>query len=162
MWIAPRPGRVVVHYDSTDTGTWLDGRRTMQPTPDPTDPRSRGHDRPTEGANDQLVSTSDDAVPAELDLLEDEHARDILVALTDGPQRGRDLVAACDASRPTVYRRVNRLEAAGLVTAGTCVDPDGHHCKEFRLVRDRLTVSIANGAVTVTVRSSTDGPAPVA
>jgi DNA-binding HxlR family transcriptional regulator len=128
----------------------------MATTADPVESRSPGRDRRTERTNDALVSESDSAAPATLDLLDDEYAREILLALTGGPQRGRDLAAACEASRPTVYRRVNSLEDAGLVTTETSIDPDGHHCKEFRLVRDRLTVTFADGTITVTARASSD------
>lgn len=135
------------------------GWDTMATTPDGARPGSLRHDRRTDTPDDALVARSDSQVPPRLDLLDDEYAREIVTALGDGPMRGRELAATCEASRPTVYRRVNRLEAAGLVAAETTVDPDGHHCKEFRLVRDRLTVRIEDGAITVTAspsRPSTD------
>jgi DNA-binding HxlR family transcriptional regulator len=132
----------------------------MATTADPTDPRSSGRDRRTDATTETLVRESDSAAPAALDLLDDEYAREVLFALTSGPRRGRDLVAACDASRSTVYRRVNSLEDAGLVTTETNVDPDGHHCKEFRLVRDRLTVTFRDGAIAVRVQRAADKREP--
>ena len=123
---------------------------TMTTTADGARPRSPRHERSTDPTEDSLVARSDSEAPERLSLLDDEYARDILTALTAGPLRGRELAARCDASRPTVYRRLDSLESAGLVATETTVDPDGHHCKEFRLVRDRLTVRIEDGAITVT------------
>lgn len=95
----------------------------------------------------------DDAPPqaaAVLTLLDDEYAESILDALRDGPRPAQDLVDACDASRPTVYRRLDTLEAAGVVSSHTALHPDGHHRKEFALAVDALTLELADGSFAVT------------
>jgi DNA-binding transcriptional ArsR family regulator len=66
-----------------------------------------------------------------IDLLGDTFARNILATLKAEPKTARELVATCDGSRPTVYRRLNALEETDLVTARNRIDPDGHHRKEF-------------------------------
>jgi len=104
---------------------------------------------------DAVVDQSTGEPPDALELLADPYARELLVVLSRGPRCGRALAEACSFSRPTVYRRLNRLEDAGLVAAETRLDPDGNHCKEFTLVRDSLNVTIADGAITVTARSTT-------
>ena len=114
-------------------------------------PRSRDARR-----EDAVVVDACDDVPAQLRLLDDEYAREILAALAGTPMRGRDLIERCEMSRATVYRRLDRLRAAGLVTAETAVDPDGHHCQEFRLARDELTVRIENGTLTVVATPAVD------
>lgn len=101
-----------------------------------------------------LVAQTRTAAPPRMSLLDDEYTQEVLVALCRGARRGRALIETCEASRPTVYRRLNRLVEAGLVGTETAVDPDGHHCTEFYLVRDRLTVTVEDGAVTVTARRS--------
>jgi len=103
----------------------------------------------------EVVSRTTDKAPEQLDLLNDSYAQQILTALCSGPQRGRELTDSCDFSRPTVYRRLSRLESAGLVHAELHIDPDGNHCKEFSLARDRLHLTIDNGIITVTARQST-------
>ena len=103
---------------------------------------------------DAVVDRSTDEPPEALELLADPYARELLVELSRDPCCGRALAEACSFSRPTVYRRLNRLEDAGLVEAETRLEPDGNHCKEFALVRDSLAVTIADGAITVTARSS--------
>lgn len=101
----------------------------------------------------RIQSQTDGDAPEHLCLLNDTYARDILSALASEPQSGRALAENCDISRPTVYRRLNRLEAAGFVTTELSPDPDGHHRNEFHLVRDRLTVVIDDGSVAVTAHS---------
>ena len=91
-----------------------------------------------------------------LELLDNEHTQHILRALSRGPKRGRDLIDACEASRATVYRRLDRLEASGLVTTELYVDPDGHHCETYRLRLDRFHVAVESGTVSVTVQSTTE------
>lgn len=103
---------------------------------------------PIRSSSDQPDDTTD-----QLCLLNDSHARDIIAVLARGPECGRDLAKACDISRATVYRRLNRLEAAGFVTSEMCPDPNGHHRKEFHLIRDRLRVEITDGSITITLDS---------
>jgi len=108
----------------------------------------------TDAGTARLIDQTCESVPPRLDLLDDEYTREILVALYRGPQRGRELTATCGASRSTVYRRLDRLQAAGFVTTETVVDPDGHHCDAYRLARDQLTVRIDVDGLTVTVQST--------
>jgi len=118
--------------------------------------RPRSRDARREDTPDAVVVDACDDVPAQLRLLDDEYAREILAALADAPMRGRDLIERCEMSRATVYRRLDRLRAAGFVTAETAVDPNGHHCQEFRLARDELTVRIENGTLTVVATPAAD------
>lgn len=118
--------------------------------------RQRPPDTQRDGA---VVARTTDGVPAQLRLLDDEYTREILAALADAPLRGRDLIERCDASRSTVYRRLDRLRDAGFVAGETTLDPDGHHCEEFRLVRGEVTVRIDGGALTVVTRSAAEPPA---
>nr|WP_084177421.1 helix-turn-helix domain-containing protein [Natrinema saccharevitans] len=66
-----------------------------------------------------------------LALLEDEYARAILAELTTEPMSASEICASCDMSSPTAYRRLERLEAAGLVTDQQVVDSDGNHFKRY-------------------------------
>lgn len=101
---------------------------------------------PATGTGDSLVD-SDEL----LSLLGDEYARDILATLGEESLPARELVGRSDASRPTVYRRLNRLEAAGIVETVMTVHPEGHHRKEFRVTVDELAVSFENGSLRVDV-----------
>lgn len=73
-----------------------------------------------------------------LSLLGDEYAREILTTLGDQSLPARDIVDRSNMSRPTVYRRLNRLEEAGLVETRMSLHPDDHHRKEFQVVVEEL------------------------
>lgn len=93
-----------------------------------------------------------EATPADLfALLADEHAREILACVVDDPKSARAIVADCDCSRPTVYRRLERLSAVGLVATARSIDPDGHHRKVFRSRLDGLSVDLRADGWSVTV-----------
>lgn len=79
-----------------------------------------------------------------LELVADEYAREILTALAEDDHPARDLVEVCTGSRPTVYRRLDRLEDAGLIESHTALHPDGHHRNEYTLAVDELTLSLAD------------------
>jgi len=149
---SPRRLAGAVQNDTTATWDACVRSHTMTTTPE----RARVTDATTrtDPTDDPVVASTSDGAPVPLELLDDEYARSILRVLGDGPKRGRDLIDACDASRPTVYRRLDSLETAGLVRSETTLDPDGHHCKEFELARDTLAVTVEDGAVTVTARPS--------
>jgi DNA-binding transcriptional ArsR family regulator len=97
-----------------------------------------------------------------LALLEDDYSRAILEALHAEARAARDLVDACDASRATVYRRLNRLEEAGLVRSRLAYDADGHHRTVFEVVLDAVRVDLADDGFALTVSRGDDGHDPVA
>jgi len=79
-----------------------------------------------------------------LDLLGDEIARSILTRLHDGPKTARELLAACEWSRPTIYRRLSRLEDQGLVGSQVRLDSDGHHRKEFSTAIESVVFDLSD------------------
>lgn len=84
-----------------------------------------------------------------LDLLGDEYTSRILEALSVEPRPARELVSVCDMSRPTVYRRLDRLEDHDLVSTDTTIDEDGHHRKVFETTLERVTIELVDDAPTV-------------
>jgi DNA-binding transcriptional ArsR family regulator len=89
-----------------------------------------------------------------LDLLTDEYVRTILLQASDAPMSARELVAACGSSRPTVYRRLDRLEEAGLVETATCYDADGHHRRRFRGTLSAASIRLAADGFEAVVRTT--------
>jgi DNA-binding transcriptional ArsR family regulator len=79
-------------------------------------------------------------------LLDDEHARTILSATSVDSLSASKLTKQCDASRQTVYRRLERLQEAGLVTSRTHLREDGHHDTVYTATFDRLSVELRNGS----------------
>lgn len=112
-------------------------------------------------------SGSEPTVDAEefLSLLGDEYTREILTTLGDQSLPAREIVDRSSVSRPTVYRRLDRLEEAGLVETTMSLHPDGHHRKEFRIVVEKVELrpgddALVAGADYRTTDSSED-PRPV-
>jgi len=100
-------------------------------------------------ANNPREQTDSQQVDAAelLDLLGDEYTREVLQTLADEPRTGREIVAAADASKATVYRRLDRLSEAGLITSATKLDPDGHHREQFWLTFDGATCSVTEEGI---------------
>jgi DNA-binding transcriptional ArsR family regulator len=84
-----------------------------------------------------------------LSLLSDDYARDILLATREEAVPARELADRLDISRTTVYRRLNRLQEAGLVDTSLAIHSDGHHRKQFQATVDELSLSFEDGAVTI-------------
>lgn len=94
-----------------------------------------------------------------LALLDDEYARAILAALTTEPMSASELCTVCEMSDPTAYRRLDRLQAADLVTERQVPDPDGHHYKEYVATVEDVSVRFDDGDYEVTVTRSSPDPA---
>jgi DNA-binding HxlR family transcriptional regulator len=90
-----------------------------------------------------------------LSLLDAAYTLSILESIRAEPKPARAIASECDASRPTVYRRLNALEAAGLVETDMAYDGDGHHRTVFAATLESLSVAVEPDGVTVAV--ATDG-----
>lgn len=98
-----------------------------------------------------------DESPADLfALLDDEYARDILAATSQRPMSAPTLAEVCDASRSTVYRRIERLKDLNLVAETTAPDDDGHHRHVYAARFDGLTVRLVDGEYRLSVRRRDD------
>ena len=98
---------------------------------------------------------SEDCSPSELfALLDDEYARAILTATSIQPMSAKTLSEECDASLPTVYRRVDRLIESGLLAEQTEVVADGHHYSVYEARLERLTVELEEGELHVDVEET--------
>lgn len=111
-------------------------------------------DRPAPQTAGTTQSDQPPTVQAEelLELLGDEYTRCVLRAITDQARTGREIVEATDASKPTVYRRLDQLEEAGLVDVTQKIDPDGHHCKQFSAVIAGFDFEFDQDGVSVSVQ----------
>ncbi len=84
-----------------------------------------------------------------LDVITDTYARNILTALVDRPAAAATLADELDASRPTVYRRLNSLESAGLIESTVVLDPDGHHRKRFHIIVDSANLTFTSSGIEI-------------
>ena len=104
-------------------------------------PTGRGGDSP-----EPSVSTAD-----LLELLGDEYTREVLAAVSETARSGREVAETTSVSKPTAFRRLNRLADAGLVTTEMVVDTGGHHHKEYRAVVDSVAVDFGPDGMSVDV-----------
>ena len=93
----------------------------------------------------------DAANAAVISLLDDEYARAILIETSIEPLSASALSERCDASEPTVYRRIEQLKDHDLIVERQQLDPDGHHYKTFQTRVERVTVEIEEGNCTIDV-----------
>lgn len=77
-----------------------------------------------------------------LALFGDEYACKIIRALSAGPMAARNLLNRFDMSRPTVYRRLDRLTDVGIVDSEMILDKDGYHRQEYRLLFNNVEFRI--------------------
>jgi DNA-binding HxlR family transcriptional regulator len=75
-----------------------------------------------------------------VDLLSDAYAWQILVYTRNEPKSVDALSDACDADPSTIYRRVDRLQDADLLSDDQMLDPDGHHYKVYAANLDAVHV----------------------
>lgn len=99
----------------------------------------------------------DDAHAALLDLLADDYARTILVATSREPMSASTLSEEFGMSLPTVYRRVERLEAFDLLTERTEIDTSGgHHRSLYAANLTHLDVDLDDGTLSIAVQLRED------
>lgn len=89
---------------------------------------------PSDGVPSTLVS-----VVAALD---DACAREVLVLTADRARAADELAARTNASRSTVYRRINELVDLGLLAESQELDPDGNHFNTYRARLERITIDL--------------------
>lgn len=114
-------------------------------------PRSGGGSESTGGAVvEPDCARRQAAASAEelLELLGDEYAACILETVVEQPRTGREIVEATDISKATTYRRLERLENAGLVESTMQLDEDGHHCKQFHAIVQSVQVGFGKDGLT--------------
>ena len=85
------------------------------------------------------------------DVLESDVARRILVLASREPKSADDLAAGCDASLPTVYRRVNVLLEYDFLTEDRELDADGNHYKTFETALERITFEIDGDGISASL-----------
>ena len=103
--------------------------------------------------NTESHTTKSIDVECFLDLLSDTYAQQILTTLADCPTAAATLAEELDASRPTVYRRLNSLESAGLIESTVALDADGHHRKRFHIVVDSANLTFDSSGIEITTLS---------
>ncbi|AGB30346.1 putative transcriptional regulator [Natrinema pellirubrum DSM 15624] len=90
-------------------------------------------------------------------LLEDPTVRTILTQTSQEPMSATTLSTHCDASQPTVYRRLEDLRECGLLVERTRPDPDGgHHRTVYSTNLERITADLEGGELTLRIERRED------
>lgn len=85
-------------------------------------------------------------------LLEDATVRTILTETSVEPMSATTLSERCDASEPTIYRRLEDLRECDLIEERTRPDlSGGHHHKVYSPTLERVTVELQDGDLTLTL-----------
>ena len=84
-------------------------------------------------------------------VLDDDYARGILRATHSTAMSAPQLAEALDASRPTIYRRIDRLQALDLLSESTQMDAEGHHRSVYRSRLEEVVVTPDESGFTVSV-----------
>lgn len=110
------------------------------------------------GGTDETDDT--EASPETLiDLLGDEYARAFLGAIRAEPKSARELAEECAVSRSTVYRRLDRLQEAGLVVERLECEPNGHHRRTFAAAVETVGVELGDAGFETAIEPG-NPPAP--
>ena len=92
-----------------------------------------------------------DSAAAFLDLLGGELDRRILELTDEQTRSAEDVAERCDASLPTVYRHIDDLASAGLLTERTEYDTQGNHYKTYATALREATIRVEDGELTIAV-----------
>lgn len=85
-------------------------------------------------------------------LLQDQTVREILTKTSQEPMSATTLKEHCDASGPTIYRRLERLQEADFVVERTRLDPDGgHHRQVYAPNLKRITINLEDGSLSMQI-----------
>lgn len=93
-----------------------------------------------------------------LDLLADDYARQILAHLSDQSMLVEALGEKCEGSESTIYRRLDELEAIGLVSETIQLDQQGHHRKRYETILTSVLVTFEKGRYDVELEIEEDTP----
>lgn len=89
-------------------------------------------------------------------LLADGDTRSILEAVAEEPSAAAELAELVDVSRKTVYRRLDRLHGAGLVSKHTRPRADGHHETVYTATFEGVHVELTDEGLICRVETGAD------
>jgi len=90
-----------------------------------------------------------------IDIIGDEYTQAILIELTNNGKTARAISNSIKASRPTIYRRLNKLVRSGIVSTTTELNEDGHHRDKFHLKTDSLEFKLTDSGIEINTQINT-------
>jgi hypothetical protein len=98
------------------------------------------------------------------DLFGDGLAREIIALTSVEPRSADELSDRCEASGPTVYRRLDTLRDYDVLAESVAYDDDGNHYRTYECRLREVCVGVDEGSFTLDVRlerevvDDADGP----
>ena len=86
-----------------------------------------------------------------LDTIGDEHAREILAAVSAEARPAKEVAKEVDLSLPTVYRRIELLEEHALIRSRTLVAEDGNHYQVYESNFDSTVIRLEDDEYNVRI-----------
>lgn len=90
------------------------------------------------------------------DVLGSELARRILALGEIKPCSAEELADYCDASKPTVYRRLNVLQEYDLLVDRRAIDDEGNHYKTYETALESICFAVEAGRFEVDIELERD------
>lgn len=107
-----------------------------------------------------MSESSDPDLATVVGLLGDTGTRTIMEAVAAGARSPAELAELTDVSRQAVYRRLDRLQAAGLVRDRTRPRADGHHETVYAATLTELHLELTEEGFAFTVETEPPEPDP--
>jgi DNA-binding transcriptional ArsR family regulator len=95
------------------------------------------------------AEVDDETAEAVFDALHDDDCRAILEAVDESPRATKEIADACELPLSTTYRKVDMLTEADLLEERTRMDMSGNHASEYVSAVDDVTVTVANGELSL-------------
>lgn len=95
--------------------------------------------------------STDDSSEELLELLGQEHVRQILVATSRKAMSAKELSDECDVAQSTIYRRSQAMLAHDLLVERTQIESDGSHHSVFEANVDHLDIDIEDGSIEASI-----------
>lgn len=80
-----------------------------------------------------------------------EESRVILAAASVRPMSAQELEQVCDASLPTIYRRLNGLLEYDLLSEEQTIGPDGDQYKQYTTDLKEIRFEVENGGFNINI-----------
>ena len=92
-------------------------------------------------------------------ILDDEYARTILTQTSTEAKSAKALAEECDASLPTIYRRIDRLQDCALLEEQTRFTDEGRHYGVYRATLEEAVIALGDEGLSVSLTRESSDPA---
>ena len=106
-------------------------------------------ERPSTDAEDRVAD--DGVVDDVLTALHDEDCRTVLAVTGEDALTAKEITERCDIPSSTVYRKIDRLTAVGLLDEGLRLRQSGTHSREYSRRVDHVSLALDDDGVALQI-----------